>query len=415
MTTTGYFKKDDVIIIRFRLLSDQLAAGWGWAIDNLKIQIDATPPAILHNHFDFLANTTSSFDITTNVTDVSGVKNIALQYSINNGTPTVVPISPILPNVSQYTWTISTNGVVSTGDEIEYKLMTTDSVGNAGSLPASGSFKVAVLNLKSAVTSYTSDFNTPNTDFVGNYFSIDTPSGFSNGAIQSSHPYPNGFGLTNTSNFCYTLKTPVIINATNPKMLFDEMVIAETVLGGVKDYVIVEGSKNQGNTWLPFILPYSSNALGLWQAAYTAKQDGNPSLFNSRLIDLTQKGNFQAGDTVLIRFRLYADKVTNAWGWAIDNLSIQGPVTGIENSPSELFSVYPNPVTSDYLNVIVPTGRSFSSLTMTDILGRQVLEASLNSQGKEQKVFVGDLSGGIYFVKVSSDQGQWTKKIIIQR
>lgn len=415
MTTTGYFKKGDVIVIRFRLMSDQLAAGWGWAIDNLKIQIDDTPPVILHNHLDFIASTTSSFDITTNVTDFGGVKDIALQYSINNGTPTVLPISPILPNNSQYTWTLVTNGVVNAGDEIEYKLMATDSVGNAGSLPATGSFKVAVLNLKSPVTSYTSDFNTANTDFVGNYFSIGTPAGFNDGAIQSAHPYPNGFGLNNASNFCYMLKNPVIINAVNSKMLFSEIVIAETVLGGVKDYVIVEGSKNQGVTWLPFVNSYSSNVLNLWQAAYGAKQDGNPSLFNSRLIDLTQKGNFHAGDTVLIRFRLFADKTTNAWGWAIDNLSIQGPVTGIEDLSSASFSVYPNPVSADYFNVIVPQGSSRSNLTLTDMLGRQVLETVLDAPGQDQKVFVGELPGGIYIAKVSAGQGQWTKKIIIKR
>ncbi len=415
MTATGYFKKDDIVVIRFRLMSDQLAAGWGWAIDNLKIQIDETSPTILHNHLDLISSTTSSFDITADVKDFSGVKNIALQYSVNNGAPTVQPILPILPNISQYKWTIPTSGVVSAGDEIEYSLLATDSVGNAGSLPATGSFKIAVLNLKSAVTSYTSDFNTPNTDFAGNYFGVSTPSGFTNGAIQSSHPYPNGFGLANTSDFCYTLKSPVIISATNPKILFEEIVIAETVLGGVKDYVIVEGSKNRGITWLPFISSYSSNAFGLWQAAYTNKQDGSPSLFNSRLIDMTQKGNFQAGDTVLIRFRLFADDVTNAWGWAIDNLSIQGPITGIENLASELFSVYPNPVTSDYLNVMVPSGISFSSISMTDILGRQVVETALDPQAREQKVFVGNLHGGIYIVKVSSDQGQWTKKIIIAR
>lgn len=415
MTTTGYFKKGDVIIIRFRLMSDQLAAGWGWAIDNLKIQIDETPPTILHNHLDFIANTTSSFDIIANVTDLSGVKNIALQYSINKGTPTVVPITPILPNLSRYTWTISTNGAVSAGDEIGYSLTATDSVGNAGSLPPSSSFKVAVLNLKSAVTSYTSDFNTVNTDFTGNYFSIDTPSGFSDGATHSSHPYPNGFGLDNTSNFCYTLKSPLIIDATNPKIIFREIVIAETLLGGVKDYVIVEGSKNHGITWLPFITSYSSNAYGPWQSAYASKLDGSPSLFNSRLINMTQNGNFQAGDTVLIRFRLYADKVTNAWGWAIDNLSIQGPITGTESPSSELFSLYPNPVSSDYFNVIVPLGRSFSGMTMTDILGRQVLEISLDSSANEKQVFVGNLNGGIYIVRVSSDQGQWTKKIIIKR
>ncbi|MDH4057378.1 MAG: hypothetical protein OEU76_01370, partial [Cyclobacteriaceae bacterium] len=44
------FSTGDEVVIRFRLFSDPFAAGWGWAIDNLKIQIDDTPPLILNDH-----------------------------------------------------------------------------------------------------------------------------------------------------------------------------------------------------------------------------------------------------------------------------------------------------------------------------------------------------------------------------
>lgn len=42
----GNFGPNDVILIRFRLFADQLAHGWGWQIDNLKVQV-APPPVIL--------------------------------------------------------------------------------------------------------------------------------------------------------------------------------------------------------------------------------------------------------------------------------------------------------------------------------------------------------------------------------
>jgi len=196
-------------------------------------------------------------------------------------------------------------------------------------------------------------------------------------------------------------------------MLFDEIVIAETSQGGVKDYVVVEGSKNKGVTWLPFLDQYSSNAKSRWQSAFNSNASGTSSLFSTRLLDMTQTGSFHAGDTVLIRFRLYADETVNAWGWAIDNLSIQGEITGVEKSASELFSLYPNPVTSDYLNVVAPSGSS--TLTIIDILGRQVSETLLNDQETDQKVYVGNLNEGIFFVRVNSDQGQLTKKILIKR
>ncbi|WP_375443319.1 T9SS type A sorting domain-containing protein [uncultured Fibrella sp.] len=46
LQTSGKFKANDVILIRFRLYADQLAHGWGWQIDNLKIQVPP-PPVIL--------------------------------------------------------------------------------------------------------------------------------------------------------------------------------------------------------------------------------------------------------------------------------------------------------------------------------------------------------------------------------
>jgi hypothetical protein len=41
MTENGNFFEGDEVLIRFRLFADQLAHGWGWAIDNLSIQRDA--------------------------------------------------------------------------------------------------------------------------------------------------------------------------------------------------------------------------------------------------------------------------------------------------------------------------------------------------------------------------------------
>ena len=90
-------------------------------------------------------------------------------------------------------------------------------------------------------------------------------------------------------------------------------------------------------------------------------------------------------------------------------------ITEIEKPATELFSVYPNPVTSDYLSIVIPSGLSFSSLIVTDILGRQVSETSLGTQETEQKAYIGNLNDGIYIVRISSDQGQLTKKIVIKR
>lgn len=44
MLTSGNFTPGDRLLVRFRLHADQLSRGWGWAIDNLQIQVPKAPP-----------------------------------------------------------------------------------------------------------------------------------------------------------------------------------------------------------------------------------------------------------------------------------------------------------------------------------------------------------------------------------
>ena len=43
--------------------------------------------------------------------------------------------------------------------------------------------------------------------------------------------------------------------------------------------------------------------------------------------DFATEHGLEAGDTILVRFRLFSDPYANGWGWAIDNLRIQIPVS----------------------------------------------------------------------------------------
>ena len=414
MLSTGYFMEGDVIVIRFRLLSDPLAYGWGWSIDNLKIQIDETPPTILHNQLDFVYYKSPSFDLDVKVSDASGVQSLSIDYSINNGPITNSPI-PIKKNVDEYINTLFINGLnLDEGDEIEYRINATDSVGNSISFPSTDFLKIAVLNFKNGVATYVSDFNTSNTDFVGNYFSITKPSGFSSAGINSTHPYANGFGLDNTTSYNYILRKPIVVSASNPKILFREILIAEYSASSTKDYAVVEGSKDKGATWHPLLTSYSANTQTVWQNAYNSKANGTESMFKYREIDLVTDGGFVAGDSVVVRFRLFANATNNAWGWAIDDLSIQGTITAVEEIQNQV-SVYPNPVSADYVNVTLPTGTKTSSLEMMNSLGQSVAANQLDPNLLQQQVYIGNLNGGVYLMKINVDQQVVTKKIIVSR
>ncbi len=91
-------------------------------------------------------------------------------------------------------------------------------------------------------------------------------------------------------------------------------------------------------------------------------------------------------------------------------------VTEIDEPSMNEIKVYPNPVTSDYLNIVLPSGGYPATLTLTDILGRQISQTPLGATDGELKFFVGSLNEGVYIVRVGANQGQQaTMKIIIKR
>lgn len=418
MLANGNFAAADEIVIRFRLNTDQLVVGWGWSIDNLKIQIDDVPPTVLHNHVDYLKLPSPvTLPIVFNVSDASGIDKLFVDYRVNNNSVITEEI-PVGEDIDQYTVNIAFGGLVLT-DFIEYRIRAIDKVGNETSLPTGSYFKVAIVNFGPPVDQYISDFNSSNSDFVGNFFSISQPSGFTNGAIHSTHPYPNGFGLTSsTSGYSYTLKKPITVSSANPFMLFSEIVLVEYNGSSVKDFVIVEGSKDNGVTWQSFIDPYSALANSTWRSTYDAGGSGSSSLFRSRLLSLTSSGKFSAGDNVIIRFRLSADGATNGWGWAIDNLSIQGPITGIEPQQRGIsLSVYPNPTTNGKLTVELSGSDTIvnANIQIINTQGSNLAndQISLSNELTRIEYSVKEWANGVYFLRLNFNNGSsLTRKFI---
>ncbi|HEY0772280.1 MAG TPA: T9SS type A sorting domain-containing protein, partial [Sphingobacteriaceae bacterium] len=290
---------------------------------------------------------------------------------------------------------------------------------NQASSPSTGLYTVFVTGDVPARNSYVNDFNAESFDFIGNSFSIATPANFENGAIHSEHPYEDGSGPNNESNYSYQLQVPIIISAANHFIQFDEIVLVEPGEDGSEfgdadffDYVIVEGSKDNGSTWTPFEDGYDSRANPAWLTRYntnivsnSSTATGIPSLFRERQIDMLGSTAFKAGDQIKVRFRLFADEAAHGWGWAIDNLSIQGSVTETEYQPVESVELFPNPA-NDVLRVRLP---AFSTnLEIFDAAGRKVFSSVATES--ETDVDVHEWPGGIYFLRCVSHQTVVTRK-----
>jgi hypothetical protein len=411
---TGNFAPGDEVVIRFSLFADQFVHGWGWAIDNLRIQIDENAPVVLHNHLDYQLKGNSVFKITTKATDSDGLAQLAVDYKVNNQ-PIQTNNFSLTTGTNEYTLNQTVNGL-NTGDVFYYRIRAKDAAGNETIVPQNDFFSVPVIEWAAPVTEYVTDFNSGNTDFVGNFFSISKPEGFNSPLVQTTHPYLTGFGLNKSSNFTYTLKVPIVISETNPFMSYDEVAIVQPGASASADYLTVEASKDKGTTWQPISDAYNSTSNTSWNNAYVSNTNGNSSMLKNRLVNLTGKGNFKAGDTVLIRFRLFSNESTTSWGWAMDNLSIQGPVTGLEASTVPEVSLYPNPVENGKMTIEVNApSSSLFHLSFFDSKGALLAEEDLQtSEADTKKEYDIKWLSGLYVLKIQNGDTTVTKKFVVK-
>jgi hypothetical protein len=416
----------DIVVFRFRLFADELAHGWGWAIDNLRIQIDETPPLILHDHIDFLLPNQNQITLNFIIEDdPSGLDAVQVEFKFNDDELQVFDF-PILENVNQYIFNIDLQNSLSANDIFSYRILATDGAQNSSVFPAEGFIQAPVFVTATPVSTYVNDFNTASSDFVGNFISITRPQAFLDNAMHTMHPYPLGRGLNKTSSFTYTLKTPVIINGNNPFLVFDEIAIVEPRLSAgalfgstdFKDYVIVEVSKNGGETWQKLIDGWDAVDQTIWRTAFLQQSIGNPSMFRTRFINMINTGAVAAGETVLFRFRLFSDATVRGWGWAIDNIQIQGPITSVEEPVliHSALQLYPNPANNLVaVKLELPGSNGQVQINLLNMMGKVSQQQILTlEQGNAETVFdVRHLPAGQYIIRVNTDKLNLSKKLLI--
>jgi hypothetical protein len=387
----------------------------------VNIAPDTEAPKIVHTPVDFIFETDTEIVVEAFITDNIVVSFVALEYQINGG-PIQTQVMGNFGN-TRFAATISLPTSLLVGDLIKYRILARDgsAASNQTIAPATNFYTVFVTGDIPARTSYVNTFNTETFDFIGNSFSIETPTNFTNGAIHSEHPYQNGSGTNNESNYVYQLQVPIIVSASNHFIKFDEIVLVEPGETGAEfgdndffDYVAVEGSNDEGTTWIPFEDGYDSRANSAWLTRYNSNMVGDnsqatgiPSFFRERQIDILSSSSFAAGNEIRIRFRLFADQAAHGWGWAIDNLSIQGEITGVEEPLNKSLQVFPNPA-KDHIVVRVKEKNSAVEIFSTD--GRRM--TSTIAVENEFTIDIDDFPSGIYFLRNIEGKKIVTRKFI---
>lgn len=277
-----------------------------------------------------------------------------------------------------------------------------------GGIYNSSTSDVEVVELLSPQTGYTNNFESDDGDFVLNGFSIAVNSGFTSSSINSPHPYNNNSILT------ALLRVPVIIASSEAIFEYEDIAIVEPGEPGEEygdsefwDYVIIEA--NNGGDWIYLEDGYDARMSSEWLNAYNGGQNATEAMYKSHNINLLDK--FSPGDTVLFRFRLFADQFTTGWGWSIDNLVIQGIHVGVENEvilpkKFELSQNYPNPFNpSTKINFSLPT-ESKVKLLVYNTLGELIttLVDETKSAGVHQLEWnASNLASGVYLYRINTE------------
>lgn len=287
-----------------------------------------------------------------------------------------------------------------------------------------------VIGFAPAQATYQTTFSDTERDqeFFGTGFTISTPTGFTNRSLNSEHPYITGNDFPgNERNLIYQLRIPIIVQPAAATIRFDEIALVEPGASGSVfgdddffDYVIVEGSDDLGETWVPLIPGYDARTQSVWLTRYNSKSDadGNstavatPELYRIHEINMLQ--NFESGSEIIIRFRMYIDQLATGWGWTIDNLAIQTVITQAEDALEANLSVYPNPVTENIRVEVASASKADFSIQLLTVQGQKVYEATARAVNgmMTHTIAAANLAEGMYLVKVSDGTKSTVRKII---
>ena len=138
---------------------------------------------------------------------------------------------------------------------------------------------------------------------------------------------------------------------------------------------------------------------------YTSTSNPNIpiSQITPTIIDLSN----YTGETIYLA---WVNNYTNGNLVSIDNIEVTGTTLSTDSFSSDAILVSPNPV-SDVLSISNVKNIKLSSYALIDNNGRIIKENSLNVDSNFT-IDVSDLSNGIYFLKLVSENETLTKKII---
>jgi hypothetical protein len=391
------------------------------------IGTDTVKPVISHTPVDYLLKTVDSLSFEAVATDNIAIDTVYLEYKVNTGQSKFVGFKALPSNVYRTIFS-ARNENLKGGDSIQYRIIAVDSSSamNMAVYPGIGYKVIAVEDIKSPVQGYATNFTAAAGDFFNVGFRFDMPKDFSNIALHSPHPYESPEDNDKSINYTALLRYPLKFGESGLMIRYKEIVLVEpgengSVFGSEDfyDYVVLEASKDFGKKWIPLEDGYDSRIVPLWESLYNNSIDGNnstfkpiESMYKDHSLYIAPSSKFAAGDTLLLRFRLYSDPFANGWGWVIDDLKINPLIDAVDDQYYKPVTIYPNPGTG---LIRINTSGSLSQsgkplkYKVFNISGIPVADGLL--EGDNESII--DISGsplGLYIIVLYTDQGISTSK-----
>lgn len=225
--------------------------------------------------------------------------------------------------------------------------------------------------------------------------------------VDNSHYYSSPSSLSdspganypsNDSTWIRTTSSVNLVSAVSATLSFR----ARWELEPRFDYLEVQASDDNGNTWTPLCGKYSKPG-NAFQDAGQPIYDGFMFPWVREEIDLDD----YTGKSILLRFILKADNGNEYDGFFFDDLKVEvlaNPTPSVQeqNAPLQFF-MSPNPASG---SITISSGELIiANVIVFDLAGREVSSMA----GLNKKVFtydVTDLNKGIYFIEVRDIEGK---------
>ncbi len=395
-----------------------------------KIGPDYYSPILHHNPTKIISNINPEIRFSATASDNTGISSVIVEYKINNVAQKSIQLNCQTNDV--YCGKLNLPAHLTSSDKLEYRIVAVDESerNNKKFMPMKGFYKVNIFEPKAPASGFYTDFNSVSNNIISTDFEVTTPAGFSDGNLHTNHPYQQSNITNERYNLIAQLNTPIILKE-NGIMKFDEVVLVEPGNVGANftdkdfcDFVIIEGSKDNGKTWQPFVDGYDSRVNEEWESKFsstlkssTSSATGHKNMFWENSINLTDNKYFAAGDTVIFRFRLASDKSVTGWGWAIDNLNIQMLNTSCDKiADVNDVKIYPNPFTNSlFIDCSKLSNSSKVEIMITDLVGKTVYRETKYDSLFNPKLQINlpDIKPGIYIASITdADLNTITQKII---